>query len=122
MQKLTKAEEQIMQVIWKVEKGFLKEIMEALPEPKPKQSTVSTIIRILKEKGFVDYHAFGKSFQYYPLVSKDAYAKQYFRRFLSQYFDGSMTQMLSFFHKEGDLSLQEMDSLMDELSNKPDHE
>lgn len=114
MQKLTKAEEQLMQVLWDLEEAFLKDIMEAYPAPKPKQSTVSTVLRILKEKEFVDHRTFGKAHQYYPLVSKEAYAKYYFGNFLSSYFDGSFKQLLHFFHKEGDLSMEDLDELLEE--------
>ncbi|RMG29903.1 MAG: BlaI/MecI/CopY family transcriptional regulator [Bacteroidetes bacterium] len=114
MQKLTRAEEQMMQVLWQLDKAFLKEIMEAYPQPKPKQSTVSTVLRILEEKGFVAHHTYGKAHQYYPLVSKEAYARYYFGSFLNNYFDGSFKKLLHFFHKEGDISMQELDDLMGE--------
>ncbi|MEO1451288.1 MAG: BlaI/MecI/CopY family transcriptional regulator, partial [Bacteroidota bacterium] len=93
MQKLTRAEEQLMQVIWELENAFLKEIMAAIPAPKPSQSTVSTVLRILKEKGFVDYHVIGKIHQYFPLVPKEAYAKVFFQQFLGKYFEGSFQKL-----------------------------
>ena len=70
MKELTKAEEQIMQILWKLEKGFVKDIVDAMPEPKPAYNTVSTIVRILEKKGFVDHNAYGKTFEYFPIVSK----------------------------------------------------
>lgn len=112
MQKLTRAEEQIMQVIWDLEAAFLKEIMEALEEPKPSQSTVSTIIRILSEKGFVDHKAFGKSYQYFPLVSKADYARDYMGDFVGNYFGGSFKKMLSFFIQSEEVDLETLDELM----------
>ena len=112
--KLTKAEEQLMQVLWTLDQAFLREIMEAYPEPKPAQSTVSTILRILVEKGFVRYEAFGKSHRYHPVISRKAYAKQHFRYFLQDYFNGSFAQLLSFFSKEGDLDMAELESLLKE--------
>ncbi|MEL6672301.1 MAG: BlaI/MecI/CopY family transcriptional regulator [Bacteroidota bacterium] len=112
MQKLTRAEEELMQVIWKLEKGFLKDIMEAIPTPKPSQSTVSTILRILEKKGFVAHKVYGKSHEYYPLVPKGSYAKAFFQQFLQNYFNGSMPSMLSFFHKEGDLKMKDLDEMM----------
>ncbi len=114
MQKLTKAEEQLMQVLWTLEKGLLKQVMDAYPEPKPKQSTVSTVLRILKEKGFIHHHTYGKTHEYYPLISKDEYAKYYFGNFLSNYFDGSFKQLLSFFHKEGEINMQELDEILND--------
>lgn len=112
MQKLTKAEEQLMQVLWSLGPAFLKEIMDAVPEPKPSQSTVSTLLRILREKGFVDYEAFGKSHRYFTLVSKETYASEYLSHFLDRYFNGSFKQMLSFFHRKGELNLQDLDEVM----------
>lgn len=115
MQKLTRAEEEIMQVIWKLEKGLLKEIMLALPDPKPAQSTVSTLVKILEKKGFVDHKAYGRTFEYFPLISKDDYAKAYFGNFLENYFGGSFKRMLSFFAQEKDLDLKTLDEVMGEL-------
>lgn len=118
MQKLTRAEEQIMQTIWDLEKGLLKEIMDALPEPKPKQSTVSTLVKILEKKGFVDHKAYGRTFEYFPLVSKDEYAKAYFGKFLDSYFGGSFKRMLSFFVEEKDLDLNTLDEVMGEVKDQ----
>ncbi|MCI4669052.1 MAG: BlaI/MecI/CopY family transcriptional regulator [Bacteroidia bacterium] len=120
MQKLTKAEEQVMQVVWELDKAYLKEIMNAFPEPRPSQSTVSTLLRILKDKEFITYDVVGKIHQYYPLVSKEAYARQYFKHFLSRYFDNSFSQMLSFFHKKGDLDLNDLDELMNSMNTQKD--
>ncbi len=118
MQKLTRAEEQIMQVVWELEKGLLKDIIEAIPEPKPKQSTVSTLIKILENKGFVDHKAYGRTFEYYPLVSRDDYAKAYFGTFLDSYFGGSFKRMLSFFVEEKDLDLSTLDAVMGEVKHQ----
>ena len=95
---------------------FLKEIMEQLPEPKPAQSTVSTIIKILGDKGFISHNTFGKSHQYYPLLEKDKYAKAYFQQFLGKYFDGSFNRLLSFFHKEGEIDLNDLDEILEQLN------
>lgn len=117
MQKLTRAEEQLMQVIWELENAFLKEIMAAIPTPKPSQSTVSTVLRILKEKGFVDYRVIGKIHQYFPLVAKEVYAKAFFQQFLGKYFEGSFQKLLSFFHQEGEINLQELDDVLRQLED-----
>ncbi|MEL6133539.1 MAG: BlaI/MecI/CopY family transcriptional regulator [Bacteroidota bacterium] len=127
MQKLTKAEEQMMQLLWKLEKAFLKEIIDAYPEPKPKKSTISTVLRILEEKGFIRHESFGKSFQYIPTVSKDTYAKFYFGSFLHGYFEGSFQKLLNFFYKEGDISTETLDALKelsqsDPSSTEEDHD
>lgn len=115
MNELTKAEEQIMQQLWKLEKAFVKEIIEELPSPKPAYNTVSTIVRILERKGFVDYEAFGKTHQYFPIVSKKEYTKGYMNGFLKNYFSNSMKNMVSFFAKDKKLSIKEMEELKEML-------
>lgn len=116
MQKtLTKAEEQIMQVIWKLEKAFLKEIVEALPAPRPHSNTVATIIKILMEKEFVAAHVFGRMHQYYPLLSKDAYTKNSMKTLVKGYFEGSFSEAVSFMVKENTLSLEELELLVKQL-------
>lgn len=111
MKSLTAAEEEIMQVLWRLEKAFVKEVVAELPEPKPAYNTVSTIIRILEKKGFVDHAAFGKTFQYFPILSKAAYQKQSTKTLLKSYFGNSFANLVSFFAKEGELSREEMDEL-----------
>lgn len=111
MKELTKAEDQIMQMLWKLDKAFVKEIIEKLPEPKPAYNTVSTIIRILEKKEFVDHEAFGKTFRYFPLISKKEYSKFYLKSFVGSYFSNSYKQMVSFFTKEESLSLSEMEEM-----------
>jgi len=114
MKELTKAEEQIMQELWSLEKAFVKEIVDKLPEPKPAYNTVSTIIRILEKKGFVDHYAYGKTHQYFPLISKTDYTKSYFKNFLSGYFSNSFQEMVSFFAKEDKMSLSELEEIIKE--------
>jgi len=111
MKELTKAEEQIMQVLWKLKKAFVKEIIEKIPEPKPAYNTVSTIVRILEKKEFVGHEAFGKTFRYYPLISKKEYSKRFLKNFVGNYFSNSYKQMVSFFTKEESFSLQEMEEM-----------
>jgi len=111
MKELTRAEEQIMQILWKIGRGFVNDIMDRLPDPKPAYNTVSTIVRILEKKGFVGYEALGKSHQYYPLISKKEYTKSYMRRFVHNYFGNSYSEMVSFFTQEENLSLEEMDDI-----------
>ncbi|MDP2337820.1 MAG: BlaI/MecI/CopY family transcriptional regulator [Bacteroidota bacterium] len=115
MKELTKAEEQIMQELWILEKAFVKEIVDKLPEPKPAYNTVSTIIRILEKKGFVDHYAYGKTHQYFPLVSKTDYTKSYFKNFLNGYFSNSFQEMVSFFAKEDKMSLSELEEIIKEV-------
>ncbi|MBD1387070.1 MAG: BlaI/MecI/CopY family transcriptional regulator [Bacteroidota bacterium] len=109
---LTRAEEQIMQVLWQLEKGFVKDVLDVLPEPKPAYNTVSTIIRILETKGFVDHNAFGKSHEYYPVVSKEDYKNFAADKLLTGYFDNSVNRILSFFVNKEKINLKEADEIM----------
>ena len=109
---LTRAEEQIMQVLWQLEKGFVKDVLDVLPEPKHAYNTVSTIIRILETKGFVDHNAFGKSHEYYPVVSKEDYKNFAADKLLTGYFDNSVDRILSFFVKKEKINLKEADEIM----------
>jgi BlaI family transcriptional regulator, penicillinase repressor len=111
IKELTKAEEQIMQVLWDKKKAFVNDLLELLPDPKPAYNTVSTIIRILEKKGFVDHKAYGKTHQYFPLVSKKAYTKATFKTLLNGYFSNSFQQMVSFFAKEENLTLTELEEI-----------
>jgi BlaI family penicillinase repressor len=112
---LTKAEEEIMQILWKLGHAFVKDIVDELPEPKPHYNTVSTIIKILADKNFVGHESFGKSNRYYPLVKKDEYSKKSMKQFVKKYFEGSYTSMFSFFAKEKDISIEELESILKEL-------
>jgi BlaI family transcriptional regulator, penicillinase repressor len=112
MRDLTRAEEEIMQVLWKIKKGFVKEILEHFEEPKPAYNTVSTIIRILQEKGFVTHKAYGRTHEYYPVVSKDEYSKFHLSYFVNDYFSNSFEKMVSFFAREKSISVKEMEEIM----------
>jgi BlaI family penicillinase repressor len=112
---LTKAEEEIMQTLWKLEHAFVKDILDEFPEPKPHYNTVSTIIKILSDKGFVGYESFGKSNRYYPLIKKEEYSKKTMKQFLKGYFEGSYANMLSFFAKEKDISIEDLENILTEL-------
>jgi len=118
IKELTKAEEQIMQILWNIEEGFVKEIIEELPEPKPAYNTVSTIVRILEQKGFVAHKAFGKSHQYHPIVSKKDYTGFYMRGMVKNYFGNSFKNMVSFFAKEDNIDINELDEIMDEIKKE----
>ncbi len=111
MKTLTKAEEQIMQKLWDMKKAHVKDIIAELPHPKPAYNTVSTIIRILERKGFVSHHAQGKTHEYYPLVSKKAYRKSFFGNFFQNYFSNSYLSFTSFFAKNQNLSLEELEEM-----------
>lgn len=113
--KLTKAEEQIMQAIWKVEKGFAKDILAALDDPKPAYNTVLTVIRVLVDKGFVKYKTYGKSNKYYPTISKEEYSATELLSIQKKYFDNSSKQLLSFFVKENKVDVAELDEIIKAL-------
>jgi predicted transcriptional regulator len=112
MRELTRAEEQVMQVLWKLKKGFVKDILEHFDEPKPAYNTVSTIVRILQDKGFVDHKAYGRTHEYFPLVSKDEYSTTHLTTFVNDYFSNSFGEMVSFFAKEKGISVKEMEEIM----------
>ncbi len=121
MKELTRAEEQIMQIYWQINEGFVKDIIEHFPKPKPAYNTVSTIIRILEDKNFLAHNAFGRTFQYYPLISKQEYTKKHFKKMISSYFNGSYRSMVSFFSSQEDLTVDDLEALkleMDSLIQK----
>lgn len=114
MKELTKAEEQIMQVLWDLNRAFVKEIIDRLPDPKPAYNTVSTIVRILQDKGFVGHEVYGKSHCYYPFVDKDTYTRKFLKNFIGNYFQNSFSQMVSFFAKEENVDLKELESILEQ--------
>ncbi|WP_231426771.1 MULTISPECIES: BlaI/MecI/CopY family transcriptional regulator [Pedobacter] len=119
---LTKAEEQLMQVLWQLEKAFVKDVIDELPLPKPAYNTVSTIIRILETKGFIGHEAFGKAHQYFPLISKEEYKRHATEKLLGNYFENSVESMFSFFVKEEKLDLSDVDEILkmiDKIKHKP---
>ncbi|MGE5362754.1 MAG: BlaI/MecI/CopY family transcriptional regulator [Bacteroidota bacterium] len=113
MNELTKAEEMVMQILWRLGKGFVNDIIAEMSEPKPAYNTVSTIIRILEKKGFVGHTAFGKTFEYHPVVSKEKYTKFYLKGMVSRYFSDSFSQMVSFFSRNEDIDIAEMEKILE---------
>lgn len=122
MKELTKAEDQIMQLLWKQEKAFVKDIIDKMPEPKPAYNTVSTIIRILERKGFVGHNAYGKTHEYFPLVSRKEYTRSFMKNFMRNYFSGSFQEMVSFFAKEDNMSLADLDEMMEDVKRDLENE
>lgn len=106
-----------MQILWKLEKAFIKDIVDEMPEPKPHYNTISTIIKILVDKGIVGFEGFGKANRYHPLVQKDDYSKKTMKQFVKKYFEGSYSNMFSFFAKEKDVSIAELENILKELKN-----
>lgn len=115
---LTKAEEQVMQVLWKIEKGFLKDIIEAMPSPKPHSNTVATLLKILIDKKFVTTETFGRMNEYSPVISKPAYSKNTMNNLVKGYFGGSFSKAVSFLVEENKLSVQELELLLQQLKKK----
>jgi BlaI family penicillinase repressor len=111
MKKLTKAEEQIMQVLWEIEKGFVNDIVSQLPDPKPAYNTVSTIVRILEQKGFIAHKAYGRTHEYFPLVQKEDYSREYLNNFTQNYFSNSYKALASFFAQSEELSIKELEEI-----------
>ena len=115
MKPLTKAEEQIMQSIWKLESAFLKDIIDAQPDPKPHSNTIATIVKILVDKGFVGVNQIGRVHQYFPTVSKEDYSSSTIRNLVEGYFEGSFADAVSFMVKQKDISVKELELLLQEM-------
>jgi len=118
MKQLTKAEEDIMQVLWELGEGNVASIVEEFPEPKPAYNTVSTIVRILESKNFVDYRKEGRGHIYFPKVKKTEYSNQSINKLVDGYFQGSFKSMVSFFMKKNDISISEMETIMKEINKE----
>ena len=114
-QELTRAELEIMQILWKIERGFVNNILEAMPEPKPAYNTVSTIVRILEKKGFVAHNSFGKSHEYYPVVDRQSYKRGFMSNVLENFFGGSVGNMVSFLSHEKGITVSEADEIIEIL-------
>ena len=122
MKELTKAEEQVMQVIWGIGQGFASDIMAAFPEPKPAYNTVLTIIRILEKKGFVKHETFCKANRYQPAINKEEYSQSYLGSVVERYFNNSYLDLVSAFAKKENFSLEELEELKKIIDNAIDNE
>ena len=118
MKTLTKAEEQIMQSIWKVKEGFIRDIMDALPMPRPHQNTVATLLKILVEKEVVGVEVLGRQHRYFPLVSKTAYTGRSIKQLAKNYFEGSFSNVVSFLVKENNISVEELETLLQQIKKQ----
>ncbi|MCU0324493.1 MAG: BlaI/MecI/CopY family transcriptional regulator [Spirosomaceae bacterium] len=112
MRELTRAEEEVMQALWKLQNAFVKDILEEFPEPKPAYNTVSTIVRILEQKGFVDHKAYGKTHEYFPIISKEEYKSFATGKLMEGYFENSVEEMFSFFVREKKIDIKEADEIL----------
>ncbi len=115
---LTKAEEQVMQYLWEMGEGLVKDVLDRFDDPKPARNTVSTVIRVLEKKGFVGHRDFGKVYVYYPLVNKSEYSKGQLFGLLKDYFNNSFPAMATFFARENDLSIKELERLLEETKKE----
>ena len=115
MEILTKSEEKVMQILWRIRKGFVKDLIDEMPEPKPPYNTISSLIRILEKKKFVGYKAYGKTYEYFPLISKLAYRKFTFTNFITNYFEGVPQNVVSFMVDEEELGENDLRKILDML-------
>jgi len=118
MQKLTNKEEEIMHILWKLEKAFVKDVLMEVEDDKPHYNTLSTIIRNLEEKGYVNHNAYGNTHQYYPVVSKEDYRKGFMSNAIESYFNNSYKSMISFFAKEEKISATELREILEMIEKK----
>ena len=115
---LTRAEEQIMQILWEMKEGLVKDIRDRFEDPKPARNTVSTVVRVLEKKKFVDHKAYGNVHVYYPVISKEEYSKNQLFGLMENYFDNSFPAMASFFVREKDLTVRELEELLEDTKNE----
>src|SRR5258708_34570909 len=121
VKELTKAEEQVMQILWQLKEAIVKDIIEKMPDPKPAYNTVSTVVRVLQGKGFIDHKAYGNSHVYFPMVTEAEYKKFTFDKMMKNYFSNSYQSLVSFIADEKKLGLKELDELtqlLEDLKNK----
>ncbi|MEM1328791.1 MAG: BlaI/MecI/CopY family transcriptional regulator [Bacteroidota bacterium] len=119
MNKLTKAEEEIMQIIWRLGRCTVRDIREDIGgDPLPPHSTISSFVRILEKKQYVNYKAYGRTYEYFPIIEKEAYSKKSLHQLVDDYFEGSMNSLVSFLVKENDLDIQELSDLLDQLDDE----
>ena len=118
MKTLTKAEEDVMQVLWKLEGAFLRDIVQEFPEPRPHQNTVATILKILVEKEFVGIEVYGRMHKYYPLVEKNLYSKGRVKSLVKKYYEGSFSNIVSSMVKENNLSVEDLEMLLKQLKKE----
>ncbi|MBN8671050.1 MAG: BlaI/MecI/CopY family transcriptional regulator [Chitinophagales bacterium] len=117
LQSLTKAEEEVMQIIWQLDRCLVRDVIEHLGDPDIPHSTVSSVVRILEKKGFVDHKAYGKTYEYFPIITKEAYAQHGVQSLMEKYFGGSPKKLVSFLVEKEDMKLKELNELLKSLDN-----
>ncbi|MBN1118654.1 MAG: BlaI/MecI/CopY family transcriptional regulator [Bacteroidales bacterium] len=120
MKELTKAEEQVMQNLWSIGKGYLKDIVEQFPEPRPAYTTISTVIRVLVKKGFIAHNTYGKVHEYYPLIEKEHYFNTHFNGLIKNFFNGSVAKFASFFANSNQMSLTQLEAIKKQIDKEID--
>lgn len=120
MKQLTKAEEEIMQILWDLGQANVAAIIEEMPEPKPAYNTVSTVVRILESKKFVNHRKQGKGYIYFPIVARETYSNQSLNKIMQNYFNGSFRSMVSFFMKNNEMDTKELEDILKEINKKQD--
>lgn len=119
MEELTKTEERIMQLLWRLKKAFIKDIIDSLPDdPKPPYNTISSVVRLLEKKGYIGFKAYGKTYEYFPIVSKSEYRKMFFKKMLTGYFDNSVESLMSFIVKDQKLSEEDIKKIKELIDKK----
>lgn len=118
MKSLTKAEEQVMQALWKLKKAFLRDILDAMPAPRPHQNTVATLLKILVEKKFAGINVLGRQHEYFPLISKEDYSRRTMKQIVKGYFEGSFSNVVSFLVKENNISIEELEKLLQQVKKQ----
>jgi BlaI family transcriptional regulator, penicillinase repressor len=118
MKKLTRKEEELMKILWRLEKAFVKDIVEQYPEPKPHYNTVSSLVRLLQDKGIIGFTQYGNTYEYYPVISRDDYRKTFMNQVISDYFDNSYSSAVAFFVKEKGLKPEELDEILQLIRKK----
>ena len=121
MKKLTRKEEEVMKILWKLKKAFVKDIIEVFPEPKPHYNTLSTVVRTLEEKGFVSHEAFGKTHRYYPILNKETYRTNFIQNAVKDFFNNSYSGMVSHFAKEEKISVEELKEIITLIEKNNDN-
>ena len=123
MMKLTKVEEEIMQIIWRLDRCTVRDIInEMVQDPKPPHSTISSVARILEKKGFLGHKAYGRTYEYFPIIAKETYSKESLSSLVSNYFGGSAKRLISFLAKKEDISLQDLSEMIEKLDNSEESE
>lgn len=122
IRELTRAEEEVMQILWSIERGVVNQILERFQDPRPAYNTISTIVRILEQKGFVGHRSYGRTHEYYPLIGKKEYSRFHFKTFMAGYFGNSYSSLASFFARDAELTIAELEELRKAIGDEIDQQ